>query len=86
MRYFAAAGVGVLAAIATSILWILVRLVLPIVLPFLISRTTAGGPVGVGAASAAIGSRSILLARCLDSLRVVAGCCCADKLDPPAMV
>ena len=62
MRYLAAAGVGVIAAVATSMLWILVRFVLPVVLPFLLARTMGGGPAGVGSASAVIGSGSILLA------------------------
>ena len=65
MRYLLAAGVGVLAAIATAILWILIRFVLPIALPFLISRTPGGGSGGVGATSAVIGTGSILLAALL---------------------
>lgn len=62
MRYLIAAGAGVLTAIATAVFWILVRFVAPIALPFLISRTTAGGSGGVGAVGAVIGTGSILLA------------------------
>jgi hypothetical protein len=62
MRYLTAAGAGVLTAIATAVLWVLVRFVAPIALPFFISRTSAGGSGGVGAAGAVIGSGSILLA------------------------
>jgi hypothetical protein len=62
MRYLAAAGFGVLTAIATAILWIVVRFVLPIAVPFFLSRF---GPPGAGSASAVIGSGSILLAALL---------------------
>jgi hypothetical protein len=60
-----AAGFGVVAAIATAILWILVRFVLPIMVPFLISRTAGSRAGGVGAAGAVIGTGSILLAALL---------------------
>ena len=61
MRYLTAASVGILTAIATAILWIVVRFVLPVALPFLLFRT---GPSqsGSGGAGAVIGSGSILLA------------------------
>jgi hypothetical protein len=62
MRYLTAAGFGVLTAIATAILWIVVRFVLPIAVPFFLSRI---GRSGAGSASAVIGSGSILLAALL---------------------
>jgi hypothetical protein len=65
MRYLLAAGIGVVTGIATAILWILVRFVLPIALPFLVSRTAQTGSGGVGAAGAMIGTASILLAALL---------------------
>lgn len=49
---------GTLTAIAAAILWILAVFVVPIVVPFALSRLTGAG--GVGAAS--IGSGSILVA------------------------
>jgi len=61
MRYLAAAGVGVLTAIAAAILWIVVRLVLPIAIPFLIDRLGLN-QADVGGGTAVIGSGSILLA------------------------
>jgi hypothetical protein len=61
MRYLTAAAFGVLTAIATAILWIVVRFVLPIAVPFFLSRVGATQS-GIGAASAVIGSGSILLA------------------------
>ncbi len=61
MRYLTAAGFGVLTAIATGILWIVVRFVLPIAMPILLSRIRAT-PSGSGGAGAVIGSGSILLA------------------------
>ena len=65
MRYLTAAGVGVLTAIAAAVLWVLVRFVLPIALPFLISRAGADGSGGVGASGAVIGTGSIVLAALL---------------------
>jgi hypothetical protein len=64
MRYLSAAGFGVLTAIATAILWIVVSFVLPLAVPFFLSRTgiTQSGSWGGGAA---IGSASILLAALL---------------------
>jgi hypothetical protein len=61
MRYLNAAGVGVLTAIATAILWIVVRFILPIAIPLFLSRTGAIES-GSGGAGAVIGSGSILLA------------------------
>jgi hypothetical protein len=61
MRYLTAAGFGVLTAIATAILWIVITFVLPLAVPFFLSRigaTQSGG----GGAGAVIGSGSILLA------------------------
>jgi hypothetical protein len=64
MRYLTAAGFGVLTAIATSILWIVVRFVLPLAMPFLLLRIGATQS-GSGGAGAVIGSGSILLAALL---------------------
>ena len=64
MRYLAAFGFGILTAIATAILWILVRFVLPIAVPVFLSWTGASGSGG-GAAGAVIGSDSILVAALL---------------------
>jgi hypothetical protein len=61
MHYFAAAGFGALTGIAAAILWIVVRFVLPIVIPVFLSRIGGAG----GVASAFIGSGSILLAALL---------------------
>jgi hypothetical protein len=61
MRYMTAAGFGVLTAIATAILWIVVRFVLPLAVPLFLSRIGAT-PSGTGGAGAAIGSGSIFLA------------------------
>jgi hypothetical protein len=61
MRYLTAAGVGVLTAIATATLWIVVRFVLPLAVPILLSRIGASQS-GSGSAGAVIGSGSILLA------------------------
>jgi len=61
MRYLTAAGFGVLTAIATAILWIVVRFVLPLAVPIFLSRLGATQS-GSGGAGAFIGSGSILLA------------------------
>lgn len=61
MRYLWAVGFGVLTGLATAILWVVVRFILPIAAPVLLSRTGARGS-GVGVASAFITSGSILLA------------------------
>ena len=61
MRRFAAAG-GVLTPIATSARWVIVRLAFPISLPCLMAGRTADCPGVVGAASALIGTGSILVA------------------------
>jgi hypothetical protein len=60
MRYLTAAGFGVLG-IATAILWIVVRFVLPLAVPLFLSRTGATKSES-GGAGAVIGSGSILLA------------------------
>ena len=64
MRYLTAAGVGVLTAIATAILWIVVGFVLPTVVPLFLSRIRVT-QFGSGGAGAVIGSGSILLAALL---------------------
>ena len=64
MRYLTAAGFGVLTAGATAILWVAVRFVLPVAVPFFLSRTGANQS-GIGSSSAVIGSGSILLAALL---------------------
>jgi hypothetical protein len=60
---------GIGAAIVAAILWILAVFVLPIFMPFLLSRVTGAGGVGaefgaggVGGVGASIGSGSILAA------------------------
>jgi hypothetical protein len=58
MRYLKSLLVGVVAAVITSVLWVLVVLILPVFLPFLISRFAGGGGSGGGAAR--VGSGSIL--------------------------
>jgi len=64
MRYLTAAGFGLLTATATAILWIVIGLVLPLWVPFLLSRIGATQS-GAGGAGAVIGSGSILLAALL---------------------
>jgi hypothetical protein len=64
MRYLTAAGFGVLTAIATTILWVLVKFVLPMAVPLFLSRIGATQS-GSGAAGAVIGSGSIVLAALL---------------------
>ncbi len=64
MRYLTAAGFGLLTAIATAILWIVVRFILPLAVPFFLSRMGATQS-GSGGAGAVIGSGSILLAALL---------------------
>ena len=49
MRYLTAVGFGVLTATATTILWIVVRFVLPVGVPLFLSRT--------GATRSAVGRR-----------------------------
>ncbi|HEY7445245.1 MAG TPA: hypothetical protein VH701_22645 [Vicinamibacterales bacterium] len=61
MRYLAAFGVGVVTAIAAAIFWIVVSFVLPILVPFLISRIGAN-QAGVGVSAAVISSGSVFLA------------------------
>jgi len=64
MRYLTAAGFGVLTAIVTAMLWIVVRFVLPLAVPIFLSRVGATQS-GSGGAGAVIGSGSILLAALL---------------------
>ena len=64
MHYLSAAGVGVLTGIATAILWIVARFILPIAMPLFLSRIGATES-GSGGAGAVIGSGSILLAALL---------------------
>jgi hypothetical protein len=64
MRYLSAAGFGVLTAIATAILWIVVRIVLPLAVPLFLSRI-GSTQSGSGGAVAVIGSGSIFLAASL---------------------
>jgi hypothetical protein len=64
MHYLTAAGVGVLTGIATAILWIVVRFILPIAMPLFLSRIGATES-GSGGAGAVIGSGSILMAALL---------------------
>ena len=61
MRYLAVLGVGLVAAVLTAMLWIVVAFMLPIAMPFLLSRVGLDRS-GVGSASAVISSGSILLA------------------------
>ena len=58
MIYIKSILVGIVAAVAVAVLWVLTIFVGPVVIPFLISRITNSG--GIGAAS--IGSGSILAA------------------------
>ena len=60
MAYVKSALVGVVAALAASLIWILAVFVLPIAAPFLISRMF--GTDGAGAAGASVSSGSILVA------------------------
>jgi hypothetical protein len=64
VRYLTACAVGVLTAIATAILWIVVRFILPIAVPLFLSRIGATS-TGAGAAGAVISSGSILIAALL---------------------
>ena len=59
MAYLKSALVGVAAAVAASLIWILAVFVLPIAAPFLISRVF--GTDGGGAAGASVGSGSIMV-------------------------
>ncbi len=64
MPLLTAAGVGILTGIATAILWIVVRFVLPIALPFFVSRMGAT-EAGSGGAGVVIRPGSILVAALL---------------------
>jgi hypothetical protein len=70
MRYLTAAGFGLLTALATAIVWILVRIVLPVAVPIFLSWTDTIQS-GSGGAGAVIGSGSILIAALLG---FVGGC------------
>jgi hypothetical protein len=59
MTYLKSTLVGIAAAFAASVIWILTMLVLPIAAPFLVSRMIGTGAVGAGAV---VGSGSILIA------------------------
>jgi hypothetical protein len=56
MRYVTSVIVGIAAAVVASVLWVLAVFIVPVFLPFLMSRFTRSG--GIGAAS--VGSGSIL--------------------------
>ena len=58
MAYVKSALVGIVAALAASLIWILAVFVLPIAAPFLISRVFGTD----GAAGASVGSGSIMIA------------------------
>ena len=58
MIYLQSILVGLITAVVASLLWIVAVFVLPIVIPFLISRITNSGGVGF----ASVGSGSILAA------------------------
>ena len=60
MAYLKCTLVGIVTALAVSVIWIAAMLVLPIAAPFLISRIFGTG--GAGGAGAAVGSGSILFA------------------------
>jgi hypothetical protein len=64
MRYLTAIGFGVLTAVATAILWVVARFVLPLAVPLFLSRIGAN-QAGSGGAGAVIGSASIFLAALL---------------------
>jgi hypothetical protein len=57
--YLTAFGVGVVTALASALLWVMIIFVLPIAVPFLRSRV---GGAGVGASAATITSSSVLTA------------------------
>jgi hypothetical protein len=60
VTYLKCTLVGIVTALAASVIWIAAMLVLPIAAPFLISRLF--GTDGAGGAGAAVGSSSILFA------------------------
>ena len=57
-RYLKSVIVGVAAAVVASVIWVLAVFILPVFLPFFISRFTGSG--GSGGAMASVGSGSIL--------------------------
>lgn len=71
MRYPIALGVGVLTAIATAMLWVVVRFVLPVAVPMFLSWT-GERQSGVGGAGAVVGSGSIFMAALLGFVAGVA--------------
>jgi hypothetical protein len=60
VTYLKSALVGIVAALAASVIWIAATLVLPIAAPFLISRIF--GSDGAAGAGASVGSGSITIA------------------------
>ena len=56
MRYLTSVIVGVVGAVIASVIWVLAVLILPVFLPFFISRFTGSGGSGIGF----VGSDSIL--------------------------
>ena len=60
MIYLKCILVGIVTALAASVIWVAAVLVLPIAAPFLISRIF--GTYGSGGAGAAVGSGSIMFA------------------------
>ena len=71
MRYLIAVGVGVLTAIATAMLWVVVRFVIPVAAPMFLSWTGASQS-GAGGAGAVVGSGSIFMAALLGFVAGVA--------------
>jgi hypothetical protein len=60
MIYLKSTAVGIVAALAASLIWIAAMLVLPIAAPLLISRVF--GSYGAAGAGASVGSGSIMIA------------------------
>jgi type II secretory pathway component PulF len=63
MMYLKSTLVGIVAAVAASVLWILLVFVLPILIPFLMSRNTGSG--GIGAVSVGVLDSGLVLAAAL---------------------
>jgi hypothetical protein len=61
MIYFKSVTVGILAAVIGAVLWLLVALILPVFVPFLMSRVSPQGG-GIGASSGFVDSGSLLVA------------------------
>ena len=60
MIYFKSVTVGILAAVIGAVLWLLMTLILPVFVPFLMSRVSPQG--GIGASSGFVDSGSLLAA------------------------